>query len=114
MAGEPKKLANLDEEIYEKIGISNLILLAMFSMLNNNKKCSFESLLKECFILFPKAFAFSQYAQWPDSRKLDRPLRTLRKRKLINGDPKTFFSLTKSGEKKVQELVKLFYQKKLI
>ncbi len=114
MAGKAKKLSHLDEEIYKKIGINNLILLAMFSASGSNKKCSFEDLVKQCFSLFPKVFAFSQNSQWPDSRKLDRPLRTLRKRKLIIGNPKTSFSLTKSGQKKAQELIGLFYQKKLI
>ncbi|MBU0513270.1 MAG: acetyltransferase GCN5 [Proteobacteria bacterium] len=50
----------------------------------------------------------------PDSRKLDRPLRALRKDNLIIGDPKTIFLLTKQGEKKVAEILKALKQGKLL
>jgi len=49
----------------------------------------------------------------PDSRKIDRPLRTLRKRRLIKGDPKTFFTLTKTGQKIAEEIATTFRQRKL-
>lgn len=98
---------------YQKARITDLILFGINSVIENKEKCTFERLIKECFNLFPKAFSFSQYPQWPDSRKLDRPLRTLRKRKLITGDPKTFFSLTKTGKKIALETAKTFRQRKL-
>jgi len=102
-----------DEELYKKRSINELILFTIYSIIGNGEKCTFERLIKECFTSFPKAFSFSQYPQWPDSRKLDRPLRTLRKRKLIIGDPKTSFSLTKLGKKVAEEIVKTFRQRKL-
>ena len=77
------------------------------------EKCDFERLVKECFTLSPEAFSFSKYPKWPDARKLDRSLRTLRQRKLIKGDPKTFFSLTKSGQKTAKEITRTFRQRKL-
>ena len=85
------KIKIFDEELYKKAHIINLILFGINSVIENKEKCTFERLIKECFILFPQTFSFSQYPEWPDSRKLDRPLRTLRKRKLITGDPKTSF-----------------------
>jgi len=102
-----------DQELYKKIRITDLILFGINSVIENEEKCTFERLIKECFTLFPKAFSFSQYSQWPDSLKLDRQLRTLRKRKLITGNPKTQFSLTKLGKKIALETAKSFRQRKL-
>lgn len=103
----------IDEEIYKQKPIDSLILFGIYSVIEKKKECTFEKLVKECFTLFPKAFGFPKYPKWPDSRKLDRPLRTLRKRKLITGNPKTSFSLTKPGRKMAEEIIKGFSQRKL-
>ena len=89
------------------------ILFTIYSVTSNREKCDFERLIKECFTLFPETFSFSKYPQWPDSLKLDRQLRTLRKRKLITGDPKTSFSLTKLGKKIAIETSRTFRQRRL-
>jgi len=102
-----------DKELYKNLGINELILLGIYSIVNNGEKCTFERLIKECFTLFPKTFSFSKYSNWPDSRKLDRPLRALRQKKLIKGDPKTSFTLTKTGHKIAEEITKTFRQRKL-
>jgi len=118
-----------DEALYKKAKITDLILFGINSVIEgdedksssspfatareNKEKCTFERLIKECFTLFPESFSFSKYPQWPDSLKLDRQLRTLRKRKLITGDPKTSFSLTKLGKKIGLETAKTFRQRKL-
>lgn len=108
------KISNgVDEELYQKASINNLILFGINLVIENKEKCTLERLIKECFTLFPRAFGLSKYHQWPDARKLDRPLRTLRKRKLITGSPKTSFSLTKLGKKVAEETAKNFRQKKL-
>ncbi len=92
---------------------SLVILFSIYSVASDTGKCDFERLVRECFILSPETFSFSKYPEWPDARKLDRSLRTLRQRKLIKGDPKTFFSLTKSGKIAAEEIAKTFRQKKL-
>lgn len=107
------KIKSFDEELYKKIKITNLILFSINSVIEKIEKCTFERLIKECFTLFPRAFRFSHYSQWPDSRKLDRPLRLLRNRKLISGNPKTSFFLTKAGKKMAEETARNFRQKKL-
>ena len=99
---------------YKKTSINDLILFGINSVTLDRRECTFERLIKECFDLFPKVFGFSEYPQWPDSRKLDRPLRTLRKRKLIIGDPTVAFSLTKQGRKRVAEITKILRQGKLL
>lgn len=96
----------------DKLGIENLIIFCLYSC-NKNKETSFEDLTKECFSRFPQIFSLKKYLKWPDARKLDRPLRDLRKRGLIKGDPATNFSLTAKGEKIAGELGKIICQKKL-
>jgi len=109
-----KKKVFFAEELYSKISLNDLIIFAIHSITNKGRECSFEDLVNECFSLFPRSFSFLKYSQWPDSRKLDRPLRDLRKKGLVKGGPKTFFSLTKKGKKKSLEIVKVFRQIKLL
>ncbi len=133
-----RKSKSFDSEIYQKISMSDLILFAIASVLENKEVCTFERLVKECFSFFPKSFNLfpaqkgrrleraslsaggslntigGQDPKWPDSRKIDRPLRTLRSKKLISGGPKRFFFLTKTGKKRAEEISKKFRQKRLI
>jgi hypothetical protein len=102
-----------DEELYKSKPINDLILFSIYFITEKKKKCTFENLTKECFSLFPKVFSFSKYQKWPDSRKIDRPLRGLRNKKLIKGNPKTFFSLTKTGRKAAIQISRIFRQRKL-
>ena len=104
---------HFDEEAYRRVSVNNLILFSVYLAAGNKNKCGFEKLVSQSFVLFPKVFSFPGILKWPDSRKLDRPLRTLRKKKLIVGDPKTFFSLTKAGKKAAEEIAKTFRQEKL-
>ena len=97
-----------------KHSINNLILFAIYSFSKSSKKCTFQELIKECFSLFPKEFCFSKYSEWPDARKLDRSLRTLREKKMISGNLQTFFGLTPSGKKIAEEVTRTFCQKKLL
>jgi hypothetical protein len=94
--------------------VEDLILFCIHSVVLNSEQCSFERLIKECFILFPDAIRFTRYPIWPDSRKLDRPLRALRNEKLISGDPKTYFILTKTGEDRAGAVSKILRQGKLL
>jgi len=94
--------------------VNDLILFCIHSIVSNNEQCSFERLVKECFTLFPETLRFTRYPIWPDSRKLDRPLRELRDEKLIIGDPKNYFILTKAGEDKAAAISKALRQGKLL
>jgi len=94
--------------------ISELILFSIYSITSSKGKCSFDKLIKECFTLFPQPFGFTRYPIWPDARKLDRPLRTLRKEKLIKGNPKTEFFITKEGKEKSEVIAKTLKQGRLL
>jgi len=96
------------------ISVNDLLLFSIHSVVLSNEKCSFDRLVKECFTLFPDTIKFLRYPIWPDSRKLDRPLRALRKGKLIIGDPKSFFMLTEEGSKRAIFIDKILRQGKLL
>jgi hypothetical protein len=96
------------------ISANDLILFSIHSVILNNEKCSFDRLVKECFVLFPDAVKFLRYPIWPDSRKLDRPLRALRNERLIIGDPKSFFIITDEGMKRLAQIDKTLRQGKLL
>ncbi len=94
--------------------INDLILYGIFKIEQGGGICDFEKLIEKCFSLFPKEFSFKSLKQWPDARKIDRPLRTLRDKKLISGNPITFFKLTTNGKKEAGQIAKTFSQKKLL
>ena len=94
--------------------VNDLILFCVHAIVSNSEQCSFERLIKECFTSFPDTLKFTRYPIWPDSRKLDRPLRALRIEKLIIGDSKTYFMLTNSGENKAASVAKALRQGKLL
>ena len=103
----------LNREFYKRIGINGLILYSIYLAAKGKESCAFEMIVKECFSLFPKVFNFQLIKKWPDSRKIDRPLRILRKRKLIEGDPKAGFSLTKSGKEAAESIAVILGQRRL-
>ncbi len=98
----------------KKTPINDLILFSIHLIISNNEKCDFERLVKECFTIFTDVFGLSRYPHWPDCRKLDRSLRTLRAEKLIKGDPKTIFTLTSEGRQKALEIARTLKQGKLL
>lgn len=102
-----KNITPYSEETYKGVQINYLIVFGMYSVLTRNEKCTFEKLVAKCFNLFPKAFSFARYPQWPDSLKFDRPLRILREKGLVIGNPRGFFSLTKFGEKIAKDTAKI-------
>jgi len=109
MAEKTKKTST-----FSKASVNDVILFCIHSIILDSEQCNFERLVKECFTLFPETLKFSRYPIWPDSRKLDRPLRSLRKEKLIIGDPKTYFMLTKTGEERAAMVSKILRQGKLL
>jgi hypothetical protein len=84
--------------LYRQLDLYDLILICIDSVARKGEDCTFERLVFECFITFPNAFGLFRYPQWPDSNKLDRPLRKLRERGLVVGGHKTGFVLTEDGK----------------
>lgn len=103
-----------NSEFSNSAPMNDVILFCIYSVISNSEQCSFERLVKECFSLFPDTLKFPRYPIWPDSRKLDRPLRALRDEKLIIGDPKNYFMLTKLGQERAAAVSKVLRQGKLL
>ena len=99
-------------EVYRRIKVGDLILASLY-LLGDEKEITFEKLLIQAFQAFPQKFNFNIQTKWPDSRKLDRPLRSLRERKMIRGSSQATISLTNLGRKRALEIMNLFRQKKL-
>lgn len=95
------------ESLYRDVPSEKLIVYSIYSMLQKNEVVTFERLVKECFTLFPKSFCFTRYPNWPDSMRLDRPIRSLRADGLIVGKPQGTFTLTNIGIRKAKEVEKL-------
>lgn len=104
---------NCPKQVYKKVSINDLILVSLFRLEASGQKPSFEKLFKQCFDAFPDKFSLEIYPDLPDSRKLDRALRSLRAIKMIKGSPRDFFSLTTMGKKRASQTTNLFRQKKL-
>jgi len=102
------------QSLPDKIGVENLIVFVLYDGAAKTGGLNFENLAKQCFEQFPQIFALSGYPKLLDTRKLDRPLRDLRKRGLITGNPKSSFSLTPKGKKIAEDLTKVLRQKKLL
>lgn len=105
---------DFDEKVYTKIGMQDLILFGILSVISSGETCTFERLVAECFRKFPKVFSFKRYPDWPDSLMFDRPLRTLRHRGLIVGGAKDHFQLTEFGKKKAREVGKNLTNEKIV
>jgi len=106
------KNQNFPEHIYAKIPIGDLILVGILNVLRSGEICTFERLVAECFIKFPKVFGFKRYPHWPDSLKLDRPLRNLREKGFITGTVRDHFELTQFGYTKALDVESILKEKK--
>lgn len=95
-----------DEEIYLALNKEDLILVGIYLISEKGERSTFERLVAECFINFPKVFSFKRYPQWPDSLRFDRDLRTVREKGLAVGSAKDYFSLTDFGKQKAIDAMK--------
>jgi hypothetical protein len=107
------------EEIYTQIKTQDLITFGIYSVTKQSETCTFERLVAECFLNFPKVFGFMRYPNWPDSLKFDRVLRTLREKGLIVGGAGGRYSpgeisLTKFGEKIAKETEAILNNQKIL
>jgi hypothetical protein len=91
-----------------RISLDDMILMSLGSILKRKPKCSFGDLVYECFRNYPQHFSLREYPNYPDSLKLDRPLRNLRLKGFIKGSPVTHYSFTSIGGNYINRLNKLY------
>lgn len=100
-------------ELYKKRSTNDLILFSIYSINLKSGKCTFENLLSEYFTHFPKSIAFPHHSNWPDARKIDRPLRSLRRQGLIRKDSSGVINLSRAGKRAALEIAKELSQRRL-
>jgi hypothetical protein len=101
-----RPIAKFSPKIYVKLSLIELILLSIYLVTKKGEACTFERLVAECFINFPKVFSFKRYPKWPDASKLNRPLRTLREKGLIIGNARDIYSPNRFGESRAREILR--------
>jgi len=107
------------EEVYTTIKTQDLIVFGIYSVFKQDETSTFERLVAECFLNFPRVFGFMRYPNWPDSLKFDRALRTLREKGLIVGGAGGKYSpgeisLTEFGKKIAKETEAILNNQKII
>ncbi len=94
-------------KVQSESSIEDIILVCIDSVIQKSSKCSFGSLVKECFIRYPNNFSLNEAPEYPDSLKLDRPLREMREKGIIVGSPTTFYLITNLGRSRLSNLKSL-------
>lgn len=83
---------------YIKISYDALLIYSLYELQKNNRHTTFENLVAECFVLFPKRFQLPGYPVWPDSSQVERSwLRCRTDKGLIYGSKSKGFTLTTKG-----------------
>ena len=91
--------------IYEKIGYDELTNYAIYSLNQKGKEATFENIVAEVFLLFPKRFSLRGYPQWPDAAVVNKSwLRCRTDKHYIEGSVKQGFSLTPKGLKMAEQV----------
>ena len=86
------------ESSYSAIGLDQLLTHSVDSVLARGEDCTFENIVFECFMKFPKKFGFERFPHWPDSARVNKTwLRCRTDKGWIIGNVKAGFRLTPAG-----------------
>lgn len=97
---------SLDPAIYIDLSYDDLVVYALHSIIDQGKDPSFENLVVECFILFPKKFGLPGFTDiYPDSAQVNKSwLRCRTDKGLISGSKAQGFQLTDRGLNLAKEI----------
>ncbi|MFA5069741.1 MAG: hypothetical protein WC528_00465 [Patescibacteria group bacterium] len=98
-----------DPKIYNKIPYDDLLVFALYSLIQRNKVTNFENLVVECYELFPQRFGLPGYiSKYPDSSQVEKCwLRCRTDKGLITGSKAQGFEITGRGLNIVQKIRKV-------
>jgi hypothetical protein len=104
-----------DARIYKSIPYDDLLVFALYSVIQNNIDSNFENLVVECYTLFPERFGLPGYIEkYPDSAQVEKSwLRCRTDKGLITGNKAQGFELTARGIETVQKTQKKLGSKTL-
>jgi len=94
--------------IYKNIPYDDLLIFALYSVIQKNLDSNFENLVVECYTLFPQRFGLPGYIEkYPDSAQVEKSwLRCRTDKGLITGNKAQGFELTARGFETVQKTQK--------
>lgn len=95
-------------ENYKNVPYDDLLVFALFSVIEKKFDPTFENLVVECYILFPERFGLPGYSdKYPDSSQVEKSwLRCRTDKNLITGNKAQGFELTTRGLVIVQKTLK--------
>jgi len=95
-----------NSEIYRHLPYDDLLVLALFSVMEKKMGATFENLVVECYRLFPDRFGLPGYVNiYPDSAQVEKSwLRCRTDKALITGNKAQGFQLTDRGFDLVQKV----------
>lgn len=102
-----------DPTIYKNIPYDDLLMAALYSLVEKKIESNFENLVVECFILFPQRFGLpGYYNKYPDSSQVEKSwLRCRTDKGLITGNKAHGFQITTAGLEVVQKTQKILGKK---
>lgn len=100
---------------YEKIGLDQLLIYCVKKIIDRGEVCTFETLVYECFSLFPKKFSLAHYPNWPDSARVEKSWRRCRSDKgWLSGRAKEGLRITEAGTEIALDTEKILFKKTVI
>jgi hypothetical protein len=98
-----------DTRIYKSIPYDDLLVFALYSVIQKKIDSNFENLAVECYTLFPERFGLPGYIEkYPDSAQVEKSwLRCRTDKGLITGTKAQGFELTARGIETVQKTQKI-------
>ena len=96
---------SFNAKIYKNISYDDLLVFALYSLIQRGLDANFENLVVECYSLFPERFGLPGYIEkYPDSAQVDKSwLRCRTDKRFITGNKAHGFELTTRGIEVVQK-----------
>jgi len=99
-----KRKKEFDPRLYMKIGLDDLVTVALYFILEGGETPTFERLVGECFQNFPQRFSLLGYPQWPNAAVINKSwLRCRTDKNLLTGNVAGGFNLTPKGKLLVEK-----------
>ncbi|NPV82460.1 MAG: hypothetical protein HPY46_02590 [Candidatus Aminicenantes bacterium] len=110
-----KNGANIIDLSYEKLGLDQLLIYCVKKIIERGEVCTFETLVYECFSLFPEKFSLAHYPEWPDSARVEKSWRRCRSDKgWLSGRAKEGLRITEAGAEIALATEKILFKKTVI
>jgi hypothetical protein len=98
---------------YLDLSQDHLVAVALWFLLHEKKETSFENLVAEAYLSFPKRFQLEGYPQWPNAHVVGKAwVRCRTDKKWMTGSASAGFELTPFGERVAEKILSKLQSKK--